>query len=324
MKHKPLKATATQFVDIKVEVKDSPDQPTVHEYTLSIFPELMDPIGWDTDDFHKKKDAIASFPGIPPNFKFKVGSDTMRPMSEEKTASIPDDRIGPLADKVRECLTSLFRQFQEAGRINAKERFDTADNRPDISMLCKVRDELMCVWDEIDLAKKTSSASPHITLSHSLEACISSCLLILYEPWELDGTCTDREVVFLGLPALKLMASLDGTGKPTPERVYVELKELSSDAFVCLRDATPEYDVQVSIFNLLDDICKISAKKLKSIGAHDAAINALRLKQALGRRPVGYRECFQKEDARTFVNLFNDMLESFSLEYEYANLKTED
>ncbi len=254
--------------------------------------------------------------------KFSLAPEASRKLAEEKTKNLSDEEVAKRAKELVEYIEPQYAILQELYRDGARA---THEKSPEKQLFADYGDfvlgDLQSVLDSLSLSPDEPIIPSERTFLH-LPSLLSASTLILYTSWEFSKTRTNREIVMYG-EAIREKIEAHRTDESNVKMdidTMNSLDTLTRDDVFCLRDATPEYDMQTKLFDTLKRLLNEIAGRLKSIGAHDAAMEPLKLILVLEKRPSDFRECLKEPVAKDFTNRFKELFTALRLEIMYSKL----
>ena len=256
------------------------------------------------------------------DLSLSLNPEISRQIAAEATANLSDEEAVARAAYIQSALKGLMDDVQSFYLSAAAREHDASDEKRLIAdHAASVVDALSSALDALAAGSGPVPALDDPTLS-LIRRILSASELLLYPCMQFTDTLTAREIIHRGEPFVKLLASLppDATSLTLSQDDLASLRSLTSPDILALRQVTDEYRVQSRIFDLLRKYCRAVSARLKSLGAHDAALEGLALVEILDKREKDYRECLLEGDAAAFTDGLRTFQQRFRRELSYAAL----
>ena len=247
-------------------------------------------------------------PSQEPELRIALKPELSRRLAAEATDNLSDEQAVNRADEIQRVLTPLMARLQALYLTNARSEHETSDERQLIvdhgkelvETLQSAIDTLVIPQSTLDLLRRVLCASE----------------LLIYPCVEFSETLSAREIVARGSYLAEQIAQAEAQNKQIiiTEDLAEALRDLSRDDIAALRISTPEYLVQVKIFDLLRQYCSILSEKFRVRGEKGAALEALGLVQLLDSGKKLWFECLSECSAADFVDGLESLIERYRRE----------
>ena len=241
--------------------------------------------------------------------------EKQREIAKKALAKVSDDKIAEMAKSVREQILPFFDEVQKRYQRGAAKIYAASEEKKlFVEKFDSVYEELQQSEDSLLHIDRGSLTIPEPKYYTYIRDMLSSSVVVCYPCWKFSEELTDREIVYL----LKKLNKSEFTINE-----HKLLEPLRSHEFFCLRDATPEYQLQNKLFDLLRRICFTVVSTLKKWKVHDAAMPWLKVIGLLEERHKGYSEALKEETADKVVALLKEGYEQLVLEFRYEYIDKE-